>query len=318
MILKSKSVTIRAAVITGLFTIVAVIITFLLSITPQILNSLKKSTSPDEQAKQIVFSYFNNKKIEINKLEFCDLFGDGQKKEFYVVFSNAYTDNVAVFTLRNNTYENIFYRKNKGGESLDGYHITNNKKTIFIFTSNIGSGNFLDVNIYEYDGIGKLRLVHNEREIFGGQVYIANNRIYITGNNHRYELKRIDKDFKLIRYKERITHENGSGTHVLSYASKNKKLLIMFDGKPIEFNASKENDYQESKSQITINDDEQIIIDDNIFDQPPQRIRLLTEGEVFSYSHGFFYTLKPKSKGKAYLHISHNYDIWYDIDVIVK
>ena len=318
MILKSKSVTIKAAVIAGLFTIVAVIVGFLLSITPQILNSLKKPTSPDEQAKQIVFSYFNNKKIEINKLEFCDFFGDGQKKEFYVVFSIAYIDNIAVFTLRNSTYENIFHRKSEGGESLYGYHVTNNKKTFFIFTSNSGTGNFLVVNIYEYDGIGKLRLVHNERDIFGGQVYIANNRIYISGNNHRYELKRIGKDFKLIRYKERITHENGSGTHILSYALKNKKLLIMLDGEPIEFNANKENDNQESKNPITINDDEQIIVDDNIFDKPPQQIRLLTEGKVFSYNPGFFYTLKPKSKGKAYLHISHNYNIWYDIDVIVK
>jgi hypothetical protein len=69
---------------------------------------------------------------------------------------------------------------------------------------------------------------------------------------------------------------------------------------------------------IRVRAEEQIIIDDNLSAKSGQAIRLLTHHTHFNRHRHYFEMLYPNIRGNSYLSISHNYGIWYQIDVVIE
>ncbi len=313
--MKRIPVTIRAAYIGGVFTLVAVILAFILNLQIR----PKNPRSLNEYAKGIIQSYFGYKNIKIDNedIVWFDFASKGTKKEFYVTYFNGQKHVVDVFTTRQGFPESLFHRLGEPAyEQLGATHVTFNNKTYFICTLNEGMGLYLNLSIFEYDGVGKPRLVQKlpkEYGLYKGKMFVVDNKVYINGDNKILELKYNNGNFFLEPYKNKLSHEPGSGSHVLSYNLINGGLQIIYDGEPIQFAELHGNYF--STNPIRLNYDEQIFVDDNLINAPSQGIRLLVD-EGLSYYPGLFATIRPTKRGKTELAVSH--DSWYNIEVVIK
>ena len=217
--MKKMSITIKAAIIgsiiAGIFVVLGVLLTYKLQ-TPTANSS--PETNDREKAKRIILNYFgyDRDKIEIEKIIWFDFVSKGSNLEFYAVYRNDWRDFVDVFTLRQGFPENLYHRLGNG-EGLDANHVTINNKTYFIATSNAGSGSYLTVTLYEYDGIGKPKIAYEDDALFQGKLFVFNNHVYLGGNNQRYELQYGKNSFKRVKYRQRLLYEYGSGSHILAY-----------------------------------------------------------------------------------------------------
>jgi len=243
---KKIPITIRAAYVGGLFVLLAAVVSWLPSVIdrydrPTVVSVLptggQVAVSPVERARSIIEQYFDipDEEIVDPNVVWFDLLGTGSSQEFYGKYRRGFTEYIVVFSVRKDESENLYFATSKGGCLLRGSHVAVDGKTYFLCTSNAGSGGYLDISVFDYDGIGKLHLIHKEEGIFQGHMYVVDNRIYVAGNNKRYELKLSSGEFRLVQYAERLTAEVGSGCHVLSYHIKSDKLVIKYDGNVIEF-----------------------------------------------------------------------------------
>lgn len=310
-------ITIRAAYIVGLFTLLAVILAWLLGPRSKHAHPLNRQLSPNEKAQRIVADYFDlgEPPDDLNAV-WCDLLATGQKKDFYATYSYAHTHYLTVFTTRSQTPENLFHRHSKGGYDLHPAHVAINNVTYFLYSTTVGSGGYLDLYVFQYDGVGKLEMIHKEESLFQGHLWVINDRIFLCGGNHRYELALTSDGFTLTPYTERVAYIEGSANHVLAYHIENGDFSISYDGTPIQF--SKSDDHYVSKDPIILAVDEQIIEDDNMVGTSPQAIRLLSRAGEFECKPSFFSILVPRGIGPKELSVSYNYETWYHIEVLVK
>lgn len=241
-------ITIRAACVGGVFVLLGAVVTGLLSVLGQSSMPISvrvsaPSTVPQtevssvERARTIIEQYFDVPSGEIldPNIVWCNLLGAGSNQEFYAKYRRLFTDYVVVFTTRNNEPENLYFATSKGAVDLGVTHVTIDEKTYFVLSQKTGSGGYLDVSVFDYDGIGKLRLVHKEEGMFYGHLYVIDGRVYIAGNSQRHELKLSAGEFELVQYTERLTNEIGSGCHALSYHIVAGRLVIKYDGDVIQF-----------------------------------------------------------------------------------
>ncbi|MCX6786892.1 MAG: hypothetical protein NTU85_03725, partial [Candidatus Kaiserbacteria bacterium] len=98
--------------------------------------------------------------------------------DFYAIYNNGRTTILDVFTTRPGQPENL-YHEVYGGYEMNAFHATISNKTFFISTNRGGSGGHLSVLVYDYDGIGKMRLVHEIKDVFQGWLSVAENRIFL-------------------------------------------------------------------------------------------------------------------------------------------
>lgn len=277
------------------------------------------SLTNTDMAKRIVLEYFQLNDDSISKFNavWCDLASNGKSSEFYATYyHNQFTKYLTVFTTRGNVPENLFHRTSKGGYSLRGEHALINDVTYFLCATRVGSGGYLDLYVFQYDGINKLERVHTEASLFQGNLWVINNQIFLAGGNHRYELSYISDGFTLLDYDKRVQYLEDSASHVLAYHIDGIDFKITYDGKPIQFTLM--GDYYTNNEPITLAMGEQIIEDDNIIGVEPQQIRLLSKRGEFEYRPGFFFSLIPTSVGLKELNISFNYETWYHIKVLVE
>lgn len=314
--MKKMSITIKSALITGIFAILAVIVAYIL---PKI-DKIKTTNAPlelndTEKAKSMIMKYFGYDNVNFHNIVWFDFASKGSNLEFYAVYDNGLVDIVDVFTIRQSFPENLYHSLGQGA-NLGAYHVTINNRAYFIATSTAGSGSYMIISIYEYDGVGKPNIVHKESDLFQGEIFVIDNSIYLVGNNQRYELKYYKGKFKKVKYRQRLVYDLGSGSHILKYDIKNGKFQIMYDDSQIKFTKISKGQYS-SERPISIGFNEQILVDDNLTDSLPSQVRLLTTGEQLSFYPGFFMTLKPNIKGKSSIAISYNYEIWYNIEIAV-
>jgi len=313
-------ITIRAAYIGGAFTLLAVILAWLLGARSKHTCPVDTQLSSNEKAQRIVADYFDLGESPDVLHDFnavwCDLLSSGQEKEFYATYNYGYTDYLTVFTTRSEMPENLFHRHSKGGYALHAAHVAINDGRYFLYSTKVGSGGYLDLYVFQYDGVGKLEMIHKEESLFQGRVWVIDDRIFLDGGNHRYELALNSDGFGLIPYNERVAYIEGSANHVLAYHIEDSNFYISYDGIPIQFR--KDEDHYVSKEPIVLAVDEQIIEDDNIIGADPQQIRLLSTAGEFECKPGFFSTLVPRGVGPKQLSLSFNYETWYRIKVLVK
>jgi len=320
---KKISLTIKASIIGAIILagLGGLIFPLLLKGGAHIWRKINESPSLVEQAKIIIKKSNGDKDILINNADivWVDLLSKDNIKEFYVTYSIDEINFVDVFTTRNGFNENILHQTSEDGE-IDAKHVTINNKTYFICIFRGGNHRFMDVELYEYDGIGKLKLVYEtNKELPQGKLWIVNNKIFISGGINKYELKYDGKKFSCVPYRERLSRSIGSGTHFLVYNISDNKLKIAYDGKVIKFKKLNEGlDSYQSISPLKLNYNELIYIDDNLTNSSYAEIYTLSD---MSFQDGLFTTLKPDKKGKTGISIRHDHNegyTWYHIDVIIE
>lgn len=271
----------------------------------------------DTEVRQIIQQYFGTEVVHVDPpgAVWGDLRSIGVEREFYVLYSTIDHHILDVFTTQPSGPENLFHRIAEGEELLANF-TSFDGRTYFVCAAQSGSGSYMVIDIYAYDGIGKLSRVFQVSDLFQGHFWISDGRLFIAGGNKRYELRREDGSFILDAYDKKLEPPQSAGTHILSFSPKAGRLSVMFDGKPLSF--LKDGESFRSASPIHLHFDEQIIEDDNLVDLPPQSIRLLVERGKFHCHRHFFYTLKPAVRGSSRIQISHNYGDWYIVDVSVE
>lgn len=283
----------------------------------------------DEIARDIIKAFYGDDigKVKLNKVVWFDLLSKGSNTDFYALYDINQTPFLDVFTTRSGQPENLYHEVYQG-YGIDAFYATISNKTFFVSTNRGGSGGFLSASIYDYDGIGKLRLVHQIDGMFQGWLFVVDNRIFLSGNTQKYELKYDGKTFSLEKYQQRLSC-NQNGSHVLAYHLMDGKFFITYAGKEITFkdtpppdtdpveSAKTKVSWKESIAPILIGLNELIILDDNM--EEPGEIRLIMhEKDNLAPRGGLFSSLLAKEVGTIHMSISYNYETWYEIEVVIK
>jgi len=267
-----------------------------------------------EQATKIVLDYFDFDSITILDpgVVRAALFDPNKLTEFYLCYRlNDIESFLDVFTIKHGSPENIFHKSFRAVDILPGHFMFENRP-YFVYGLAQGSGGFLDINIYEYDGLSKLKVVYDKLDAFFGGSFTANeNGLFVSGGNSKYVLVKSNGKFHFKKTKHKLTYEIGSATHILSYDVINDSLNIFIDGEKINF-------YQENSDSFTSVKEfnfkyfEQIIEDNNLpSGAEGHSIRILVSSDEFKFHRAFYLTLVPLVKGSVIIHISYEYNLNY-------
>ncbi len=274
-------------------------------------------TGEDSSVRRMIEEYHHLTIHEVKSpgIIWFDLASTGRDTEFAVLYSTESHEILDVFTTRQSGFENLFHRVRIDEELMPAF-IVMDGHPYFICASRAGSGGFLDLELYTYDGIGKLSQVYHVGQLFQGDFWITDSRLFIAGGNQRFELRKEDGSFILVPYDKNLALQLSTGTHVLSIVPLGDHLVINYDGGQISF-ASEELSYR-STVPIKVQLEELIVVDDNLVETGPQSIRVLVDGTTFNFHRHFFYSIQPTRRGFSHIQISHNYGDWYFIDVAIE
>ena len=246
----------------------------------------------------------------------CDLYGDSNKKEFWAQYEVNNVGFVDVFTLRHTKPENLYHLLLvEGGIEWIGC-VMFGSRNYFGYAVKSGSGGYLSLYLYSYDGIGKLKCAYKAENLFQGWNWKMNGRLFLRGDNGRFEVTRTLGVFRLKRYRARLTYEGGSGSHVLACRSIIGQLSFTYDDKPIQFRM-KDGSF-ETISPIELSLGEQVLVDDNIGSRHLKNVRFLLDDEGLEFADGFFWGVKPKAVGLTSITANWNYARWYHINILVR
>lgn len=288
----------------------------LVQVTGPINGEPTNEANSDQVIQKMIEEYHHISITEIHPpgIVWFDLASSGRNTEFSVLYSTNQNQILDVFTTRQSGFENLYHRIRLGEELLPAY-IAINSQPYFIDASRSGSGGYLDLSLCTYDGIGKLSQVYNVGPLFQGHFWITGSRLFIAGDNKRFELRKEDGSFTLVPYDKKLESQPTLGTHVLSINLSGDQLIIRYDGSPIPF----ERHESSFRSTLPIRSglEEVIVVDDNLVEYAPQAIRILVDSTGFNFHHHFFYSLQPTRRGNSHIQVSHNYGDWYFIDVAV-
>jgi hypothetical protein len=317
-------VAIKAALITGAFAIFCALLVFSLNLClntsarngpskPTSRNELQKPTR--EAAVSAIKQFYGYCEFPSDKADigWIDFAGSGRPLEFYVSYEMEYSRLVDVFTIRNGDPE-IILRRLGCSEELKAGYITVDGKGYFLISAKTGSGGYLTLEIYEYDGIGKAVLSQEFQDLFYGDMFVSDNRAFVTSSSQKFEVKHESGRFVLVRYLQRLAPPS-YGTQVLRLDVKGSALAISFDGKQLTFTKEDEDQYVCTRPVGVLLEGE-VFIDDNFGDDGRQ-VRIMSHGDEFTWHRGFFDSMKPKKAGEATITISDSYEDWYHIRCLV-
>lgn len=210
------------------------------------------------KAKSIVKAYVGKSNLDFKKIVWFDFSSSGANKEFSVSYNMGNSKVLDVFSIRGEKPENIFHQvSNDLGEEINLDYIKNDGKYYLVSWSTGGSGHYLSMQIYSYDGGGQATRTYSLLPDFpGGGLFIKDHKdVFLKGGAKRYKLEHLDGKFQLVRYNE--NQEPPSGSHVLKVRKKEDEIIVYFDNKRLEL-------VPNSKifSTITIRVGDKIIIDD--------------------------------------------------------
>lgn len=315
--LTKRPITIRAALITGFFSMLAVFLAFVLGYLDKATMTGPDRTGPgaeheklEQRAVQVICDYYGLKALAQDhvKIEWFDFASRGTAKEFYACYEVDRSRVIDLFTTRDKKPELLFHRIAEG-EDLDAAHALINGRTYFLCSAKAGSGGYLTLSLYDYDGIGKPNLKYETEDLFYGGFWVVDNRVFVTTSSRKFELVQRDGQFLLERYRGRLSCP-ASGTHILSFDIKQGCLVTYFDGTVVDFVKVGEDHFANVKHPV-VGRDEQIMIDDN-FAGEDRAVRIMVNSEDFSWNNAFFDSLRPLRDGEAGITVSDSYQTWYD------
>jgi hypothetical protein len=313
---KKAPITIRAAVITSVVAVFCVVLAFALNLCGTALSpsgvgapglSSEALRNRGIAAIRAYFGYKNWPQDDVQVVWF-DFASSGNLCEFYAKYNYDGNGVVDVFTTRQGDVENLLHRMSLS-EELEAGHIQIDGKTFFLCSGKTGSGGYLTLQIYDYDGIGKPRIRYESEDFFYGDWWTRDNRVFLTSSSRKFELRYKDGSFHLVRYTGRLS-QTAYGTHVLSFDVKDRFLTMSFDGEPLIFVKDSEGRLVNAKP-LWIRPDAQILIDDN-FAEEDRQVRVMV-GAEFRWHRGFFDSLTPTKCGAAEITVSDSYETWYGV-----
>ena len=314
--IKKTPITIRAAIITGVVAVFCVVLAFALNLCGTALfpRGVGVPGLPSEalrnRAVAAITAYFGYKNWQQNDVQvvWFDFASSGNLCEFYAKYSYQGKSVVDVFTTGHGDVENLLHRTGLS-EELGAGHVQIDGKTFFLCSGKVGSGGYLTLQVYDYDGIGKPRLRYESEDFFYGGWWTRDNRIFLTSSSRKFELQYKDGSFYLVRYAGRLSRP-AYGSHVLSFDVKHGLLIMSFDGEPMTFAKNSEGRLLSAKP-LWIRPDAQIFIDDN-FAEEDRQVRVMV-GDEFRWHRGFFDSLTPTKTGVAEITVSDSYETWYGV-----
>lgn len=280
------------------------------------------STSPASASQfareQVVLSQLLGKDSSpaIGSARWIDLLGDGQNAELCVEYILSEEDFVDVVTTRHASVARVYHSRRYTSEDGDVTLLyARYAGTPYLLRgSKLGSGGFLSLRMYRWDGIGPLREVWSAQEnLFQGWAYEMRDHIFVTGDSRIYELVSAGNSFKLVPYRRRpVFGDFGNAAHILRVDCDGNHLKAWYDSEAITFTGS--DDQFVSETVIDLYAGEEMVIDDN---QPkPCGLRVLTDaGDLLAFGGGLYRMLSPTGDGECELRFSVNYTNWYGIRI---
>lgn len=267
-----------------------------------------------DRATEIVCRYFGFDAIEVREggIEWFDFASTGERTEFYALYRQGDRQFLDVFTTKRGP-ELLYHARADTLGHLGADLVRTESSIVLVSSSKHGSGGYLDVELYTYDGIGKPKLVYEERNLFQGRLFLADNKIYLGGSGQRFEVRYDEGEFRRFPYAARPLFGRSTSIHVLSIDVTDDRLSVRYDGFPLPFVEDPRTNTMVTTSLLDISPDEQIVIDDA--GPPGSAIRVLVEGEHLGFDSAFFVSIKPESLGDSYISISHGYRKWYRLNV---
>ena len=276
------------------------------------------SSNTNNDATGIVADYLgvNRSNLKVVTTNWFDLTGKGVKNEFWIEYETSNrTRAIALFSIANGSPQRLFYQQDF---YTDGYVVRYDDRQYLVVTSTDGGmAGYLDISVYDWDGIGPLRQVFNtadpDESLFKGKVYIIDGHLYADGNNQRFYLARQNGVFSLNRYIRRPKYpEMGQANHILSFNLYSNQLQMTFDNIPISFEPVAA-DKLKVKSPVQISKNDSIVIDDNLTES--REVRVLIDGNKAVWRPGFFSSVVPHDNCE--ISVSDNYALWYEVKVQV-
>ena len=332
--MRNQSVTIKAsiigALITGFFTVIAVIITIFFSMRNDN-NDLKVSTSIStaeiiEKEEEVTNSEVEFSAYDISNLlgikstikEFSyqniDLVGNGKKDEYlFNIITEKYDKYHGVVSRRNVKFELLYYVGSQGQEEFELSTIYFDEKPYLLVAYYGGSANYMLLEIYEYDGFRVPKLLWKSDGYSGGFYIARDSKVYIYGDTNRYVLNKNNDIFELTQYLERYDNKSLGSNHVLRIDISGINILsFRFDDIELHFNNE-----MHLISPIELKTGELIVIDDNIGIEG-HYIRYLYSSESVNFINGFFRQLTISNSGEYEINVSDTYSNWYKLVFNIK
>ena len=286
---RKEDSTIKAAKITVKYTVITSVLLGAIAFSAIFGEEIKsnvKSFMLDREAKQIVEKYYPNSSIKFEKCVWFDFIGDGQKKEFYSSYFAGKKRVVEVFSTRNGKPESIFHNVDSIGDWGNVDFLVYDKQVFLTFWSVGGSGGFLSMALYKYDGVGKADKFYSLPPGLGrGNPIIVNNKeLYLKGKNLNYKLNKNNNGFQLVEYKEKPLPNQG--THVLSISKNQNIIEAYFDGHKLNWNNK-----QKSFDLIAIKENEILVIESN---NTKEDVDIMMDSSILDFKAGLVITSVAK------------------------
>lgn len=275
------------------------------------------SESRERAAREIASRFAEQLRERPNgaQVVWLDMRGAGSAGEFYVRYAtNDFTEAIDVLRFDELEPENLLHLE-APGEDLGATHVRLGGRDYLFAWTRGGSGGYLTLRIYTYDGVGKLEVVHTEDELFQGDILVRDGRVFLAGNNQRFELIFDNGRFQKAAYTAHLSPKLGPGTHVLAFSADEGRLKFSLDGEALKFRR-KSRDTSAAVRPIYVRSGEMVCIDEQV--DSPQQVRMLTDSDKLVFEPGFFTCFRVPASGEYKLSFSHNYATWYNITLKVE
>lgn len=282
-------------------------------------------TQEESQLRKAISVISNYTKLPKNsiRMEDCkwlNLAGSGNQTEFYVSYSFKNSRYISVYSIRINEIQRLYYERESGDEVGITSAIYDGRPFIVVWNRG-GSGGWLGFSIFGWDGVGPLQKEFTtpseeyDAGFFKGELWIINDKVYITGSNQKYELIRENRKFRLQPYSTHPKYgDYGMGCHIFRIREVDNKLAFSFDGKDIPIEKINEDKYI-SKQKIEVLLGESILIDDYI--EGGRAVRIFAYQNEIEWRRGLFPTIVPIKSGDINFEFNDSYGPWYDFILTV-
>jgi hypothetical protein len=252
--------------------------------------------------------------IKLNSARWTDLVGDGKCSEFLCDFEADEIRHTELYSMRSGNPHRLF---SAVGYSQEAAVVCLGNMPHFLIWRTEGSGGYLTLNAFRWDGIGPLQRLPTPIDdgssdaMFSGSLYFASDRVFLDGPSMKEEVISDGTKLTLVPYTVRPNPgDYGDNCHILRFDIRDDALEFKFDGAIIELERTGQDQYA-SKHTIEISMGESVLLDDNLGE--PRAIRVLASGTDIEWRSGIFSVALFKKTGSTELIVNDSYGPWYEL-----
>lgn len=286
-------------------------------------TALRHEPSPQailqERARHVVAEYLSLsvEQVVIEDFQWMDLMGKGEPLDLYAQYTIGSDYYTGVYSVRARTPQLLY----QGTIGQDTRVVEIEGRPHLVVWSNSGSGGWLDLAIYSWDGAGPLHKRYSlgsedgDPSIVSGQPWFVDGRIYIDGGGSKYIVAQAGNGFELRPYTADVRYPDyGESCHVLRIRRTGSKLALTFDEERLVTEDAGPEQYVVTPA-LRLGSKESILIDDNMSE--PSALRLLVTAGDFEWKAGLYSLLSPRTIGETRISINDAYGDWYSVPIII-